>query len=223
MLDRALRSAGRCALERAGQNPHPSAFATASWIFALGSCWPLTRAIGSPACDASHSPAATAYWFERTLSRRCGAIRRCATLSRRRWATPSMANQEDVLFIPWGLGANGKSAIFDDGVLNMLGQYGAKADAGTFVENENSKGASGGGPRRIWCASAVPASSSVGETVSRIAFESRTSRPYRVAIGSWRVSLMGGPAWSFIRRVSGFMPTNHKPIIRGMITGYGAE
>lgn len=167
-------------------------------------------------CDASYSPAAPAYWFERTLSEAMWGDQEMCDFIQTAVGYSLMARpKEDVLFIPWGLGANGKSAIFDDGVLNMLGQYGAKADAGTFVENENSKGASGGGPREDLVRLRGSRFVYVGETGQQDRLRESDIKTLsggdrivaRLPYG--RASVEFYPSW-----VS-FMPTNHKPIIRG--------
>lgn len=124
--------------------------------------------------------------------------------------------KEDIMFVAFGNGANGKSTIFNV-VREAFGDYARSADAASFVAD--SKGAGAGGPREDL----------VRLRGARFVYVNEPDEDGHLREGSVK-SMTGGdtitargihakssvelkPTWTV------FMPTNHKPIIRGTDNG----
>lgn len=124
---------------------------------------------------------------------------------------------EDVLVIPFGNGANGKSTVLGT-IRRAFGQYAKAADASSFVTDGKS-GASAGGPRedivRLKGARFVYASEpDEGGELREGMVKSMTGGDAMPARGIHaKDSIEIVPTWVV------FMPTNHKPIIKGTDNG----
>ena len=121
---------------------------------------------------------------------------------------------EDIMVIPYGNGSNGKSTVF--GVIRaVLGGYAKSAEAGTFVQDAKGGGGSAGGARedlvRLRGARYVHVSEPDENSELREgSVKSMTGGdviPARGVYAKESVELM--PTWVV------FMPTNHKPIVKG--------
>lgn len=123
---------------------------------------------------------------------------------------------QDMLFIPFGSGSNGKSTIL--GVIRrVFGDYAKSADAGTFITDGKSGGAGGAredlvrlrGARFVYVNEPDEGGElREGMVKSMTGGDSITAR----ALYS-RDSVEMTPTWAV------FMPTNHKPIIKGTDNG----
>lgn len=124
--------------------------------------------------------------------------------------------KEDIMFIAFGNGANGKSTVFN-AVREAFGRYARAAEAATFVSNERTANAGGAredlvrlrGARFVY----VNEPDENGE-MREGAVKSMTGGDAITARGLWATaSVELTPTWTV------FMPTNHKPIIRGSDNG----
>jgi putative DNA primase/helicase len=124
---------------------------------------------------------------------------------------------EDILFMPIGIGSNGKSTVFN-AVRNMLGGYARSAEASSFISDAKA-GGNAGGPRedllRLKGARFVYVNEpdENGE-LREGAVKSMTGGDAVTARGihaKHSVEIL--PTWVI------FMPTNHKPIIKGSDNG----
>jgi len=123
---------------------------------------------------------------------------------------------QDVMFIPFGNGSNGKSTVLGM-VRKAFGTYARAADAGTFVSDSGS--ANAGGPREDL----------VRLRGSRFVYVNEPDENSELREGTVK-SMTGGdeitartlyakssveitPTWTV------FMPTNHKPIVKGSDNG----
>lgn len=124
---------------------------------------------------------------------------------------------EDIMFMPIGIGSNGKSTVFN-AVRNMLGGYAKSAEASSFVSDAKF-GSGGGGPRedlvRLKGARFVYVNEPdengelrEGAVKSMTGGDSITARGIHA-----KHSVEISPTWVI------FMPTNHKPIIKGSDNG----
>lgn len=121
--------------------------------------------------------------------------------------------KEHLLIFPFGVGANGKSTIFN-AVRRALGAYARTADAASFVSEGRAAGGTGG-PRedllrlkgaRFVFASEPDENSELREGTVK----SMTGGDAIIARGLYsRSSIEVLPTWTVV------MPTNHKPIIKG--------
>lgn len=124
---------------------------------------------------------------------------------------------EDILVIPFGNGANGKSTVLGT-IRRVFGQYAKAADAGSFVTDGKS-GSSAGGARedllRLKGSRFVYVSEpDEGGELREGMVKSMTggdAMPARGLYSKETVEIV--PSWVV------FMPTNHKPIIKGTDNG----
>jgi P4 family phage/plasmid primase-like protien len=114
---------------------------------------------------------------------------------------------EQVFFIFWGLGANGKGTI-TNAFLDMLGDYGVKATPDLLMLNRNGSHPT---ERTKLCG-------------ARIVITSETEENYRLAEAFMKEATGGDPItarrmredfWTFKPTHKIFLATNHKPVIRG--------
>lgn len=120
--------------------------------------------------------------------------------------------KEDVVIIPYGGGANGKSTVMNI-VRELMGEYGLVTSADVFMANKGAS--SSGGPneallrfqgRRFIYAQEMNEDSVLQEGL----IKAMTGGEPIVARGLYmRASLQFSPTWVI------FMPTNHRPIIKG--------
>lgn len=120
--------------------------------------------------------------------------------------------KEDVVIIPYGSGANGKSTVMNI-VRELMGEYGLVTSADVFMANKGAS--SSGGPneallrfqgRRFIYAQEMNEDSVLQEGL----IKAMTGGEPIVARGLYmRASLQFSPTWVI------FMPTNHRPIIKG--------
>lgn len=123
---------------------------------------------------------------------------------------------EDMLFIPFGNGSNGKSTILGT-IRKVFGDYAKSADASSFVTDGKSGNAGGAredlvrlrGARFVY----VNEPDEGGELREGIvkSMTGGDAIPARALYAKSSVELM--PTWAV------FMPTNHKPIIKGTDNG----
>lgn len=123
---------------------------------------------------------------------------------------------EDIMFIAFGNGANGKSTIFN-AVRETFGRYARSADATSFISDGKSGGAGGAredlvrlrGARFVY----VNEPDEGGELREGVV-KSMTGGDTITARGLYsKASVELSPTWTV------FMPTNHKPIIKGSDNG----
>jgi P4 family phage/plasmid primase-like protien len=123
---------------------------------------------------------------------------------------------EDIMFIAFGNGANGKSTIFN-AIRRAFGGYARSADASSFVSDSNQGGAGGAredlvrlrGARFVY----VNEPDENGELREGVV-KSMTGGDAITARGVYaKDSVEIEPTWTV------FMPTNHKPIIKGSDNG----
>ncbi len=167
------------------------------------------------ACD--YDPRARAPVFERTISEVFSGDMDMVEYVMRTFGYALMGNPiEDIMFIAFGNGANGKSTIFN-AVRMAFGGYARTADAASFVADGN-KG-SGGGPRedlvRLRGARFVYVNEPdengelrEGMVKTMTGGDTITARGIHA-----KNSVEITPTWVV------YMPTNHKPIIKGNDNG----
>lgn len=120
---------------------------------------------------------------------------------------------EDIMVIPFGEGSNGKSTFFDT-IRDVLGGYARMASAETFMET-GAPGSNAGGARedllRLRGSRFVYVSEpSEGAELKEGLVKSMTGGEALPARGLYSKSTVEiKPTWT------AFMPTNHKPIIKG--------
>lgn len=123
---------------------------------------------------------------------------------------------EDVMIIPYGDGSNGKSTVLGT-IRRALGSYAKTADAGSFVSDGTNKSSSG--PRedivRLQGARFVYVSEpDEGAELREGAIKGMTGGDAIPARGVYgKATIEVEPTWV------PFMPTNHKPIIKGNDNG----
>ena len=165
--------------------------------------------------NASYNPNASSYWFMRTLREAMWDDEEMVQFVLRIFGYAMMADpKHELLFIPWGDGANGKGAIFESGFQNMMGDYAKTVSAATFVESGKAGSSNGGAPREDL----------VRLRGARYAFIGETEQDGRLREADVK-SMSGGdkivarkphgtesiefyPSWVAV------MPTNHKPTVR---------
>ncbi|WP_315127296.1 phage/plasmid primase, P4 family [Comamonas antarctica] len=124
--------------------------------------------------------------------------------------------KEEILFLPFGNGANGKSTVLN-AVLDTFGSYGKSAAAESFISN--GQAAAAGGARedlvRLRGARFVYVNEpDAGGDLREGAVKSMTGGDTISARGIHaKASIEIKPSWVI------WMPTNHKPIIRGTDNG----
>lgn len=167
------------------------------------------------ACD--FDPRAKAPVFERTISEVFSGDEDMVEYVMRTFGYALMGNPiEDIMFIAFGNGANGKSTIFN-AVRQAFGSYARSADAASFVADGNKGG--GGGPRedlvRLRGARFVYVNEPdengelrEGMVKSMTGGDTITARGIHA-----KHSVEMTPTWVV------YMPTNHKPIIKGNDNG----
>lgn len=169
-------------------------------------------------CNCEYNPHARAPLFERTVREAffddmemVEYLYRCLGYALQGRPT------EDIMFMPIGVGSNGKSTVFN-AVRHMLGGYARSAEAGSFISDARL-GGSAGGPRedlvRLKGARFVYVNEpdENGE-LREGAVKSMTGGDAVTARGihaKHSVEIL--PTWVI------FMPTNHKPIIKGSDNG----
>ena len=122
--------------------------------------------------------------------------------------------QEDIMVIPHGNGANGKSTVFGT-LRKVFGGYARSADASSFLQDARGGGGSAGGPRedllRLRGARFVYANEPDENSELREGtVKAMTGGDAILARGLWATeSVEIVPSWVV------FMPTNHKPIVKG--------
>jgi putative DNA primase/helicase len=123
---------------------------------------------------------------------------------------------DDIMVIPYGDGSNGKSTVFGT-IRRVLGSYAKVAEAGTFVSDAGTKAAGGAredivrlqGTRFVYVAEPDE-----GAELREGAIKSMTGGDPMPARGVYgKVTVEVEPTWV------PFMPTNHKPIIKGNDNG----
>lgn len=172
---------------------------------------PEYRITLSMACD--YNPAATCSLFERTVMQVFSDDQQMAdyfllTLGYTLMGRP----KEDIMFIPFGNGANGKSTVLG-AVRRVFGSYARSAEATSFVKD--GAGASAGGPREDLVRLRGSRFVYVNEPdengeLREGAVKSMTGGDAITARGIHaKASVEVEPSWVV------YMPTNHKPIIKG--------
>ena len=125
--------------------------------------------------------------------------------------------KEDRMFIPFGNGANGKSTLFGV-VRKVFGAYARSAEAASFVADAKGAGGAGGAREdlvRLRGARFVYVNEpDEGGELREGAVKSMTGGDAITARGLYaKASIEITPTWVV------FMPTNHKPIVRGTDNG----
>lgn len=124
---------------------------------------------------------------------------------------------EDIMFMPIGVGSNGKSTVFG-AVRHMLGGYARSAEASSFI-SENKAGGNAGGAREDLVRLAGARFVYVNEPdengeLREGSVKSMTGGDAVTARGLFaKRSVEITPSWVI------FMPTNHRPIIKGSDNG----
>lgn len=167
---------------------------------------------------AAYDPSATCPTFERVLSDVFFDDPTMVAFFRRALGYSILANpREELVFIPYGRGANGKSKIFE-AVGAALGDYGKTCAAETLLDS-GTFSSGGGGARedlvrlrgaRLLVVSEPEEGARLRESLikSMSGGDKITARaPYAKA------SIEIAPTWAT------WMPTNHRPIIRGDDSG----
>lgn len=170
----------------------------------------------STECD--YDPNARAPLFEQTIKDVFFDDMQMVEYVMRTFGYALMGNPiEDIMFIAFGEGSNGKSTIFN-AVRQTFGSYAKVADANTFVSND-PKGGNAGGPREDL----------IVLRGARFVYVNEPDEGGELREGTVK-SMTGGdvirarapfapdsieitPSWVV------FMPTNHKPVIKGSDNG----
>ena len=163
---------------------------------------------------ALYDPAATCPLFERTLLDSQGGDIAMASFIQRLLGHSLLGNPtEEIIVIPYGNGSNGKSTIFG-AVRNVLGGFARAADAESFMADAKG-GANAGRPRedilrlrgaRFVYVSEPNENSELKESFVK-AMTGGDAMPARGVNAKVTIEVM--PTWV------PFMPTNHRPIIKG--------
>ncbi|MDP2262660.1 MAG: phage/plasmid primase, P4 family [Hydrogenophaga sp.] len=125
--------------------------------------------------------------------------------------------REDIMFMPVGVGSNGKSTVFG-AVRNTLGGYSRSAEASSFISDSKAGGNAGGAREdlvRLRGARFVYVNEpDEGGELREGAVKSMTGGDAVTARGLYaKASVEITPTWVV------WMPTNHKPIIKGSDNG----
>lgn len=168
-------------------------------------------------CGCDYNPAASAPIFEQTISDVFFGDTEMVEFVMRTFGYALMGNPtEDIMFIAFGNGANGKSTIFNT-VRKVFGGYARSADASSFVSDGKQGGAGGAredlvrlrGARFVY----VNEPDENGELREGVV-KGMTGGDAITARGLYaKDSVEIQPTWTV------FMPTNHKPIIKGNDNG----
>lgn len=168
-------------------------------------------------CSCDYDPSAKAPLFERTLSEVFSCDADMVEYVTRTFGYALMGNPiQDIMFIAFGNGSNGKSTIFN-AVRQVFGSYARSADPNSFISDGKQRG--GGGPRedivRLLGARFVYVNEPdengelrEGMVKSMTGGDTITARGVHA-----KNSVEITPTWVV------YMPTNHKPIIKGNDNG----
>lgn len=166
----------------------------------------------------NYNPKARAPLFERTVSQVFFDNSEMIDFFERSIGYSTMGDpKEEVLFIPFGNGANGKGTLLNT-IRQVLGDYAASAGAESFISDGKNAGGAGGaredlvrlrGKRFVY----VNEPDENGE-LREGAVKSMTGNDAMTARGLFaKDSVEILPSWVV------FMPTNHKPIVKGSDNG----
>lgn len=176
---------------------------------------PALRITLTTACD--YNPAAKCPLFDRVLRESMYGDEEMVNYVERTIGYALMGQpKEDIMFIPFGIGANGKSTVFG-AVEAAFGDYARTAEASTFIADK--PGSSAGGARedlvRLRGARFIYVNEPDEHGVLREGLvKSMTGGDVITARGVFaKSSIQLVPTWTV------FMPTNYKPIIRGSDEG----
>ena len=168
-------------------------------------------------CACEYDPTAKAPLFEKTISDVFFDDMDMVEFVTRAFGYALMGNPtEDIMFIAFGNGSNGKSTIFN-AVRKVFGGYARTADASSFVSDGKAGGAGGAredlvrlrGARFVY----VSEPDENGELKEGVV-KGMTGGDAITARGLYaKESVEIIPTWTV------FMPTNHKPIIKGNDNG----
>ena len=170
----------------------------------------ITRTAG-----AAYNPDAKAPWFMQTLREAMFDDEEMVRFVQVVVGYALLGNpREDILVIPHGGGANGKSAIFENGVSKAFGDYAMKAAANTFVSDGKNGSGNAGGAREDLVRLRGSRFVYVGETEATDVLREADVKSMsggdkivaRVPYGTESIEFY--PSWV------AFMPTNHLPIVR---------
>lgn len=169
-------------------------------------------------CDAEYNPGAKCPSFEKALRDAFFNDTLMVDYMARALGYSLLGDpREQIMFVAFGNGSNGKSTILN-GVLDTLGSYAKAADPSSFLADGPGNG-SGGGPRedlvRLRGARFIYVNEPDGGGELREGLvKSMTGGDKLIARGVHaKSSIEITPTWSI------WMPTNHKPIIKGSDNG----
>lgn len=166
-------------------------------------------------CATNYNPAATAPWFIQTVSD-CfyGNAEMIAFFKRLMGYTLLADPKEQILIIPFGSGANGKSTVLV-AIQNTLGNYSRGVPAETFVSTVSNASGNAGGPRE----DLVRLRGARYVYISEIEEGSQLKESLvKTLTGGEPITARGINAKESIEFIPTFvpiMPTNHKPTIKG--------
>lgn len=168
---------------------------------------------------AEYSPGARCPIFEKVVSDAFfGDIDQCEFFMRLIGYTMMGDPTEDILVIPFGNGSNGKSTILG-AIRKAFGGYAKSADASTFVSSNDKGNSNAGGPRedllRLRGARFVYVTEpDENSELKEGTIKSLTGGDVIPARGvNAKDSIEIDPSWV------AYMPTNHKPIVKGSDNG----
>lgn len=169
-------------------------------------------------CECEYRPGAPADLFLQTVSEAfSGSAELVEFFLRAVGYTLQGKPTDDLMFIPFGNGANGKSTILG-AIRRVMGGYAKSADAGTFVTDSKGGGNAGGAREdlvRLMGARLVLVNEpdENGE-LREGSVKSMTGGDAIAARGLYsKASVEIMPSWVV------WMPTNHKPIVKGSDNG----
>lgn len=173
----------------------------------------ITRVAG---CN--YDPDAAAPLWEQTVLEVFNHDAEMAEFFQRLVGYAAMGNpREDVMVIPWGNGSNGKSTLLG-AIRRAFGGYARAADAATFVSDGGARGNAGGAREdllRLKGARFVYVNEpDEGGELREGSVKAMTGGDAITARGLYSTSTVEiVPTWV------AFMPTNHKPIVKGSDDG----
>lgn len=166
-------------------------------------------------CNTTYNPAATAPWFVQTVSDCFYGDAEMVSFFKRLMGYTLLADpKEQILVIPFGSGANGKSTVLV-AIQNTLGQYARGVPSETFVSTQANVSGNAGGARedllRLRGARYVYISEiEEGSQLKESLVKTLTGGEPIVARG-----IHAKESIEFTPTFVGIMPTNHKPTIKG--------
>jgi len=166
-------------------------------------------------CGIDYIPAADSSLWESTLQDVFGGDLSLVSFLQRLVGYALLGDpKEDVLAIPYGMGCNGKSTVFNV-IRAAFGDYGRMGSAGTFMTSGTGSAISNSGPRedilRLRNARLVYVTeANEGSVLREDIVKSMTGGEPIPARGLFeKTTIEVKPTWLCI------MPTNHKPVITG--------